>query len=195
MDESMNRLYVYKTLCTESEPAGQYGFHKFSRDWEYRTTACKYVSDWPTDMHVDIETRGSEPEDLPWYVGSATFASKRFCDLVREMLPPEEVQFLPVYVTFDGKETPESRGSYEIVNWLREVDCLDKELSGFHYHPKFKDFPVVNDKVIDLASIPLNAMAFRVKYCGSGVIIRDDFVQAMRDRGITGWWLMDLLTP
>lgn len=152
------------------------------------------MDDWPSDMHVDIETRGAEPEDLPWYVGSATFASRRFCDLVRELLQPEDVKFLPLYVTIDGEETPESRDSYEIVNWLRQVDCLDKPLSGFHYHPNLPDLPIVEDDVVDLSMIPVDAMVFRIKYCGSLPIVRNDFVQALRDRGITGWWLMELLT-
>jgi len=145
-------------------------------------------------MHVDIETRSAEPEDLPWYVGSATFASRRFCDLVRELLQPEDVQLLPSYVTIDGEEVLESRDSYEIVNWLRQVDCLDKSLAGFHYRPSFPNLPMVEDDVVDLSIVPVDAMAFRMKYCGSLPIVRNDFVRALRNHGITGWRLMNLLT-
>lgn len=151
---------------------------------------CEWISDWPDDVVVEVESAGAGPEDLPWWQSPGTFGSDRFRQTV-ERVAPDHAQFLPVKLRYDGGAVITEIlgfGRYWIVNWLKLVDCLDPvasqlDLSG--EYPKFQwDY-------IDSSLVPPNVDVFRVKYAASAVRVTSQFVGHLKDNNITGWRLME----
>ena len=128
--------------------------------------------------------------DLPWFAGSGTFASYRFCDVVRE-IGESQAQFLPVAIERDGLDDSQVYASYSVINWLREVDCLHPDLAGFGTHPRY-GFKMAQHCVLDESRIPKDAIIFRPSFYASVVVVREDFLEKLSSHGITGWDTMGI---
>ena len=158
--------------------------------WNFELIQCNPILDWPADATVVLTAdRRSDIADLPWFVGDGTFASKRFCDLAID-IGKDQVQLLPVKTELDGLDESQTHSSYSVVNWLRKVDCLHRELAGFGTHPKY-GFETAQSYVLDESLIPDDAIVFRVKHKPTALVVREDFLEKLSSHSITGWDTME----
>ena len=174
----------FKFYQTTDNPS-QIATPKYDSSWDNEIASCKRVFNWPKDALVTIRYNADGIMDLPWFVGNGTFASNRFCDIAWE-IGADQVQLLPVKIELDGLDISQAHECYSVVNWLREVDCLHRDLAGFGTHSKY-GFKRAQHFVVDESLIPNDAIVFRVKYKGSAVVVREDFLETLALNEITGW--------
>lgn len=125
--------------------------------------------------------------DLPVY-------SPHLFQLMRE-LKMEDIQYLPVRLKH--KESGREIKGYHIANYLRMIDCLDREHSVYEIWTKenllfwekrsymLGTFRDVRKAVLDITRIG-DARLFRLWGWEMMVIVREDVKTAIEEAGITG---------
>jgi hypothetical protein len=152
---------------------------KFIKDWDINTTAV-----------YDEEI---EHTDYPFTTGLLPVYSMRLKTLIDNM-GIKEIQYLPLKITrLDG--TNEVTG-YHIANYLRVIDCLNRERSTYQVWTKdnllfwekrpFKlgTFRDIRKAVLDLGKIN-DVPIFRL-WGWDMAVVRQDVKRTIEDAGITG---------
>jgi len=155
--------------------------------------AGRYISVWDVDTIVYYNNESGQTDysftdiNLPIY-------SPRLCQLMGE-LKMEDIQYLPVRLKH--KERGREIEGYHIANYLRLIDCLDREHSEYTIWTKenllfwerrsymLGTFRDVRKAVLDITRAG-DARLFRLWGWEMMVIVREDVKTAIEDAGITG---------
>lgn len=145
------------------------------------------------DIRVELLDK-SDPEDMPWSDSCVYLASDRLRAFLKEILPGQQ-QFLPTKLVRKGKTVTDFR--YWAVNWLRMVDCFDRERSEYQVvpvpgHPN-ETRHSFDRLVINKAAVPEDAAVFRVQHYETVVIARDWVRKRLEYAGMTGCQFYDVL--
>jgi hypothetical protein len=155
--------------------------------------AGRNISAWDVDtvVYYDIENGQTDYSftdiNIPVY-------SPYLCQLMRE-LKMEDIQYLPVRLK--QKESGREIEGYHIANYLRLIDCLDREHSEYVIWTKenllfwerrsymLGTFRDVKKAVLDITRAG-DARLFRLWGWEMMVIVREDVKTAIEEAGITG---------
>lgn len=160
---------------------------------EWDLMAGRYISNWDenTIVYYDIE---SGHTDYPFTNVDLPIYSPRLCQLMQK-LKMGDIQYLPVRLKH--KESGREIEGYHIANYLRIIDCLDRERSVYqiwtkenlifwekrpHKLGKFRD---VRKAVLDVNRIG-DARLFRLWGWQMMVIVREDVKVVIEEVEITG---------
>lgn len=181
----------YYEFMTGSGNDAQVATPSYEYDLNWRFCDARVFKDWPDDVIVDLETRGREPEDLPFCVGHATMLSNHVRDILLKILPSDHVEFLNIHTTYDGIENPEISGRYCLANWLHTVDCNDEGRAGVVYHSKY-GYKMVQGLVLRREAIPKTSHVFRVEGYRIPLVVSQAFLQLLSKEKIRGWWTLPI---
>lgn len=131
---------------------------------------------------------GDVPEDMPWS-GDAVFVGSERLRKILEVELPGHAQFLKAsLLRSDGIQYEEN--SYWILNWLKVLDCVNKESSEFDVIPDPSDpdgFSYsIRRLVLDERVIPVEAQIFRIRHYESTVIATEVAKRVFLSNQVTG---------
>jgi hypothetical protein len=160
------------------------------REWELM--AGKYIERWDTNT-IAYYNEEVEYTDFP-FTGLLPVYSTKLKSLM-ENLGIKDIQYLPLKIK--RRDGAKEVDGYYIANYLKVVDCLDREQSEYQIWTKdnllfwekrpnmLGTFRDITKAVIDVNKIS-NVPIFRLWGLKMMVIIRGDIKQALEEAGITG---------
>jgi hypothetical protein len=161
------------------------------REWDLM--AGKHISNWDTNT-IAIYDEELEYTDYPFTSDSLPVYSSRLKSLMEE-LGIEGIQYLPLKI--GRRDGVINVNGYHIANYLRVIDCLDRERSVYQVWTKenllfwekrpymLGTFRDVKKAVINSEKIG-NVPIFRLWGWELMVIVREDVKQAVEEAGIIG---------
>jgi hypothetical protein len=159
---------------------------------EWELMAGKYIERWDTNT-IAYYNEEVEYTDFP-FTGLLPVYSTKLKSLM-ENLGIKDIQYLPLKIK--RRDGAKEVDGYYIANYLKVVDCLDREQSEYQIWTKdnllfwekrpnmLGTFRDITKAVIDVNKIS-NVPIFRLWGLKMMVIIRGDIKQALEEAGITG---------
>ena len=160
---------------------------------EWDLMACKYIEDWDCTTTALYEEE-VEYTDYPFTSCLLPIYSTRL-KLLMEDLGMNDIQYLPLKIS--RKDGAKEVDGYYIANYLRMIDCLNREQSVYQVWTRdtllfwekrpfmLGTFRDVRKAVLDSDKVN-NAPIFRLWGWEMMVIVREDVKQAIEKAGITG---------
>lgn len=152
------------------------------------------ISEW-SEASAIVESKGGiQIEDMPWSIDNNFIISDRFRKFL-EREAPGHAQFLGIRFTGPAKLVPKER--YWLVNWLKEIDCLDRARSM----EEGTAGPYVKWVVIDPARVPDDVLVGYVVGALPDLFMRGDLIRKIKKAGVTGpqfrelWYSTDADAP
>ena len=135
------------------------------------------AAEWPTSMKIalnDMDRKSAKKIGSCLKAGpKGRFVSEKLHTNLVRLIPPDQVEFLPIKVVDDGRKRQLPDESIVIVNPLQVLDCIDIEGSEVEWNDLAPDQLLsCNQLVIDASRVPAEVMIFRLKQW-SKIIIMD----------------------
>jgi hypothetical protein len=164
---------------------------KHFNEWDLK--AGTYINDWDLNITAFYD-KELDNTDYPFATDLLSVYSPRRRSLMED-LRINEIQYLPLRIKRQDGEK-EVYG-YSIANYLRVIDCLNREKSVYQVWTKdnllywekrtnmIGTFRDVTNAVLDFDKIG-DAKIFRLWGWETMVVLREDVKQAIEEAGITG---------